>query len=182
MGVFIISPNDKGGRLYNAPEKLKNIVKPNTPIQWNAKFCLQDPAIHTLSFGMIEKSHFDEMKGIFPVSVPLNETDSKILNEMDRQLLLDPYALYSGYDLANDPSGLNIPEILRMRRMWKCYDMIEFGKFRYNLFEPEHHWFPGEFAIENYIAKIDMSKVPANIPLKEMIAESHRAFYKLKKS
>src|SRR3972149_1026032 len=180
MGVFIISPNDKGGQLFNAPQKLKDITAPATPIQWNAHFCLANPAVHTLSFGMTHESHVEEMMGIFPSSIPLNETDSKILQNMNNQVFSDTYALYEGYDLLNDPSGLNIPEILRMRKMWKCYDMLEFGQYRYNLFEPDHHWFAGNFATPAHIAKINMSKVPPNIPLKEMIAECHQAFYKPK--
>ena len=85
---------------------------------------------------------------------------------MNEQLYSDPYALYEGYELLGDPSGLNIPEILRMRKMWKCYDMKEFGEYRYNLFEPEHHWFAGNFATPGYVEKIDISKVPENIPRK----------------
>lgn len=180
MGVFIISPNDKGGRLYEPSDKLKQLTAPASPIQWNARFCLQDPAIQTLSFGMTEKSHFDEMNGIFPTAVPLNEKDREILVKMDQQLLTDPYSYYLGYDLQNDPSGLNIPEILRLRRMWKCYDLKTFASKRYNMFEPTHHWFPGEYGTEEHIDKIDMTKVPVNIPLKEIISEVHENFYKPK--
>ena len=177
MGVFIISPNDKGGQLFNPPEKLRKLSMPFTPIQWNARFCLQNPEIHTLSFGMTDSSHFEEMNGIFPVSVPFNNSEKEILFELDKQRLSDPFSEYHGYDLINDPSGINIPEILRMRRMWKCYDMLEFGKYRYNLFDPAHHWFAGEFATPDKIAGIDMSKVPSEIPLKEMLTEAHNAFY-----
>ena len=77
MGVFIISPNDKGGQLFKAPQKVKDAVKPLTPIQWNARFCLQNPAIHTLSFGMTEASHFEEMKGIFQTQLTLVSTRTK---------------------------------------------------------------------------------------------------------
>ena len=66
MGVFIISPNDKGGQLFKAPNKVRKATSLLTPIQWNARFCLQNPAIHTLSFGMHQKPHFEENKGIFP--------------------------------------------------------------------------------------------------------------------
>ena len=180
MGVFIISPNDKGGKLYNAPEKLKQLTAPLTPIQFNARFCLQNPAIHTLSFGMTEGTHFDEMMGIFPFSVPLSKEDREIVERMDNQRKEDPYAYYDGYDLQNDPSGINIPEVLRMRMMWKCYDMLEFGKFRYNLMSEDHHWFPGRFASQENLGKINMENVPSNIPLKDMLLETHNAFYKLK--
>ena len=43
MGVFIISPNDKGGHLYNPPPVLRELTAPLTPIQFNARFCLRLP-------------------------------------------------------------------------------------------------------------------------------------------
>lgn len=181
MGVFIISPNDKGGQLFNAPEKLKKLTSPLTPIQWNARFCLRLPSVHTLSFGMTEASHFEEMKGIFPAQYPLSVADQKIQFELDKQVLNDNYANYEGYETINDPSGINIPEVLRMRRLWKCYDMLGFGQYRYNMMKENDDWIPGVFATKNRIEKIDMTNVPKNIPLKEMLAETHEAFYKVKK-
>ncbi|MBN2612283.1 MAG: aldo/keto reductase [Bacteroidales bacterium] len=178
MGVLIISPNDKGGQLYNAPEKLKSLTTPLTPIQWNARFCLGSPAVHTLSFGITEPAQFDEMTGIFPAPVPMSPDDKKILLEMDSQQLNDPYSGYNGYDMANDPSGINIPEVLRLRKLWKCYNMIDFCRYRYNLFEEHHHWFPGKPADKTNIEKINMAKVPKNIPLKEILLEAHEAFHK----
>src|SRR5688572_28800546 len=52
MGVFIISPNDKGGQLFNAPARLRELCAPLTPIQFNARFCLKTPHVHTLTLGM----------------------------------------------------------------------------------------------------------------------------------
>ncbi len=177
MGVFIISPNDKGGQLFNAPQKVKNAVKPLTPIQWNARFCLQNPAIHTLSFGMTEKSHFEEMKGIFPVTVPWTEQEQKSKQILDNFLNDDPYSGYDGYELENDPSGLNIPEMLRYRKLWKCYDMVDYGKYRYKTMGENSHWLSGGFAFNTRIQNIDYSKVPADIPLKNMLKETHRELY-----
>ncbi len=181
MGVFIISPNDKGGRLFDAPASLRDLTLPATPIQWNARFCLQNPAVHTLSFGMTEPAHVEEMKGIFPVSVPLADSDREILQKLDQQLMNDPYATYEGYELANDPSGINIPEVLRMRRIWKCYGMEDFARYRYNMLQPDHHWFPGKFATKENTAKIDFSKVPAGIPLAEILYETHQGLHTPKK-
>ena len=180
MGVFVISPNDKGGRLFNSPQKLVNITSPSTPIQWNARFCLSNPAIHTLSFGMTEKEHVDEMLGIFPSSVPLSKKDSEILYELEKQKLLDPYSGYEGYELQNDSSGINIPEILRFRKLLKCYDMKDYGVYRYNMFVENDDWFPGKFPFKEAIDKIDMTKVPKNIPLKKLISETHRELYRPK--
>lgn len=177
MGVFIISPNDKGGQLFNAPLKVKDAVKPLTPIQWNARFCLQNHSVHTLSFGMTEANHFKEMKGIFPVSVPWPEWEKQGKVNLEKYLLNDPYSGYDGFDLQDDPSGINIPEILRLRKLWKCYDMSAFGKYRYKTFGDNSHWLPGTFAFDSNIDKIDFSKVPEYIPLKKMLKEAHREFY-----
>jgi predicted aldo/keto reductase-like oxidoreductase len=55
--------------------------------------------------------------------------------------------------------------------------MSEFGKYRYKTFEEKSHWLPGFQAFNTNIDKIDLSKVPANIPLKKMLAESHHEFF-----
>jgi len=127
-GVLIISPNDKGGQLFSPPPVLTDITYPYTPVQWNARFCLSMPAVHTLSFGITEPVHFDEIRGIFPTSIPLTLEDQEIMHNLKRRELDDKYASYEGYDLQGDPSGINIPDILRLRKMWKCYEMKEFAQ------------------------------------------------------
>ena len=59
-GVFIISPNDKGGRLFEPSQKLQDLCAPLTPIQFNGKWCLKHPEIQTLSFGMTEEAHLQK--------------------------------------------------------------------------------------------------------------------------
>ena len=60
MGVFIISPNDKGGMLYQPPAKLTQATSPLSPMEFNTLFCLRDPRIHTLSIGAARPTDFDE--------------------------------------------------------------------------------------------------------------------------
>ncbi|MCU4162836.1 aldo/keto reductase [Carboxylicivirga caseinilyticus] len=177
MGVFIISPNDKGGQLYKAPEKIKKAIPNTTPIQWNARFCLSNPAIHTLSFGMTELAHFEEMKGIFPTHVPLKESDQKIKFNLDQMINDDPYASFDAYQLEEDPSELDIPLLLHWRKLWKCYDLLAFAKYRYKELKTPNHWVPGVYATPDAIDKIDFSKVPDNFPLREMLNELHHALY-----
>jgi predicted aldo/keto reductase-like oxidoreductase len=38
MGVFIISPNEKGGMLFKPSTKVAELCKPITPIQFNGRF------------------------------------------------------------------------------------------------------------------------------------------------
>lgn len=100
---------------------------------------------------------------------------------MDEQKLLDPYSGFEGYSMINDPSGLNIPEILRFRMLLKCYDMRDFGLYRYNMFQEKDHWFPGQFPTEENLKKIDLNRCPPNIPLVELIKETHAELYRPKK-
>jgi predicted aldo/keto reductase-like oxidoreductase len=175
MGVFIISPNDKGGQLFHAPARLRELTAPLTPIQFNARFCLRTPHVHTLSFGMTEPAHCEEMLGALPVSVPLSAADLEIQRRLDAQV--DAVSSYDGHELANDPSGINIPEVLRFRRMLACYDMREFGRYRYNMFQPNSEWFWGEFATEENLEKVDRSRLPPGVPVIEMLREAHRELF-----
>ncbi len=181
LGVFIISPNDKGGQLSTPPQKLMNLTKPYSPIQWNAKFCLSNPNIHTLTFGLPVTSSFNQLVGIFPISSPLSNDQQQIKEKLDDQKKLDPYADFDGYEMLKDPSGINIPEVLRFRKMWKCYDMKDFGIYRYNMFKENDYWFQGAFPNKENLKKIDLSKCPANIPIINLIKETHEALYKQKK-
>eukprot|EP00329_Picozoa_sp_Boothbay-MS584-11_P001683 20523_4 len=47
MGVFIISPTDKGGQLYMPPAKFAKACEPLSPIEFNNLWLLSDPAIPT---------------------------------------------------------------------------------------------------------------------------------------
>ncbi len=177
MGVFIISPNDKGGHLFKPPPLLSELTHPLSPLQFNARFCLRRPEVHTLSFGLTQASQFEQIAGIFPASTPLSQEDLAIQHKLDARLGVDPKSAYDGYELQSDPSGINIPEVLRLRRMYKCYDMLEFARYRYNMFEEKGDWHPGCFATDDAIALLDETRVPADVPLREMLSEAHRALY-----
>ena len=180
MGVFIISPNDKGGQLSRPPKKLKELTAPLHPIHFNARFCLSHPSVHTLTFGLPVTVQFDDINGIFPAPAPLSTEDAKIKQLLDNQKLLDPYAGFDAYCMENDPSGLNIPEILRFRTLWKCYDMKDFGLYRYNMFQEKDHWFPGNFPTKENLQHIDLTRCPSDIPLIELIKETHEGLYRPK--
>ena len=60
IGVFIISPNEKGGMLWKPSAIVQHLVKPLTAIQFNGRCCLEHPEITTLSMGMHEPEHFSQ--------------------------------------------------------------------------------------------------------------------------
>ena len=173
MGVFIISPNDKGGRLYKPSQLLRELTAPLTPIQWNARFCLRTPHVHTLSFGMTAPSHFDEMRGIFPVSAPLEDRDQRTLERMDARAAAVPGGNYEGWEHERDESGINVPEVLRMRRMLLGYAMESFGRYRYNMFGTGDSWFPGVKCTEENLRKLDTSKFPSDVDIKALLRDAH---------
>jgi len=173
MGVFIISPNDKGGRLFRPPPRLRELTAPLTPIQWNARFCLRTPEVHTLSFGMTEPAHFDEMRGVLPAQAPLSAQDAAILARMDAQLERVPHAGYEGWELETDPSGINVPEVLRLRRMLLGWDMQHYGRFRYNMFGTGDSWYPGQKCTDENLARMDRARLPRDVDVLALLRETH---------
>ncbi len=180
LGVFIISPNDKGGQLFNPSSLLRDLTAPLTPIQFNARWCLQTPMVHTLSFGMTEPAHVTEMSGLFPVAIPLDAATREAQNRLDARLSADPASAWEGWEYLGDPSGINIPEVLRFRRMMTCYDLRDFGRYRYNMLQAKGDWFPGVFATPDAVARVDPRKAPPGIDVRALLSEAHAAFYEAK--
>lgn len=182
MGVFIISPNDKGGQLFNPPQKLKDLCAPLNPIQFNARFCLSHPEVHTMSFGMNRPEHFDTLPGIFNDGCYLSDGDLARKLALDRQIetLGDTHCTYCS-DCLPCPENINIPEVLRFRNMWKAWDMEGFGKYRYNMLEEKGHWFPGRFASACTDCGDCLPRCPVKLPIPALLRETHNGLFVPKK-
>ena len=181
MGVFIISPNDKGGKLYTPPPKLTNLCSPLHPMQFNALYCLNRPQVHTLSCGASKPSDFDchieTLEHYDNIGATINYIEECLRNEMDNVLGKD-WCLnwHKGLPHYVDvPGEVNIMEILRLWTYAKSLDLVEWGKMRYNLLGQGDHWFPGE-----HVSKLDLNRVknclgssPFADQIPEVLAQAH---------
>lgn len=173
MGVFIISPSDKGGKLYAPPPKLVELCQPLSPMMFNDLFCLSHPEIHTLSLGAARPTDFDEHLQVLSLLDRADEILPPILERLEQaaiamlgrewvktwQVGLPSYEVTSG--------RVNIPVILWLRNLALSYDMIDYARMRYNLLGNGGHWFPGAKA--DNIDGLTFNSCLANSPHQDII-------------
>ena len=182
MGVFIISPSDKGGKLYAPPPKLVELCQPLSPMVFNDLFCLSHPQVHTLSLGAARPSDFDEHLKVLPLLERADEILPPILEKLEGEaikILGEDWVKTWHLGLPKPeetPDGINIKTILWLRNLTLAYNMIEYAKARYNLLGNGGHWFPGNRAAS--AGNFDLSECLANSPhadrIPSFLAETHQ--------
>jgi predicted aldo/keto reductase-like oxidoreductase len=173
MGVFIISPNDKGGKLYQPPPKLVDFCQPLTPMQFNDLYCLSHPQVHTLSIGAAKPTDFDEhvlaLNEYDRLHEIVPEIEARLRRELDRVLGRE-WILHWREGLPeymDVPGQINVTEILRLWTYAKALDLVSWGKMRYNLLGNADHWFPGEHG--GRLSEVDLEPVLTGSRFRERI-------------
>lgn len=145
MGVFIISPADKGGYLYTPPPKLEQLCDPFSPLELNYRFLLGDRRITTLSVGPANPEELTAPLSVANRDESLTPQELEALSRLETQKAeaLGTDNCSQCYACLPCPENIHIPEVLRLRNLAVAYEMTEFSKYRYQMFENAGHWFPG---------------------------------------
>ncbi|OSM01473.1 aldo/keto reductase [Magnetofaba australis] len=177
MGVFIISPNDKGGHLYAAPEPLLQQTAPLHPVTFNERFILANPQIHTMSLGLSEPAHMDlhlktlQTEGDAPFWSAAERSIDRRMQEAAAESAL--FACGHCVNCLPCPERINIPEVLRMAHLAQVHHMLPFGQTRYGEMDPNGVWFPG--AAANICTRCNecLPRCPQNLNIPERLFAAH---------
>ncbi|MGK7892608.1 MAG: aldo/keto reductase [Xenococcus sp. (in: cyanobacteria)] len=178
LGVFIISPGDKGGRLYTPPKTLQELCQPFSPIELTYRFLTSDHRITTLSVGAANPDELlfllrEDQKSNWIDPLTLEETKKleKLQQHLEQSLNSD--LCRQCYQCLPCPETINIPEILRLRNLAVAYDMNDYGQYRYRMLENAGHWFPGKKGDHCTECGDCLPRCPQNLDIPKLLKDTH---------
>lgn len=175
LGVFIISPGDKGGLLYTPSATLRQLCHPFTPLELTYRFLLSDPRITTLSVGAANPQELTLPLQLADRTDPLTDLEQQRLAQIEAQShqRLQHDRCSQCYQCLPCPEAIQIPEVLRLRNLAVAYDMTEFGQYRYRMFENAGHWFPGRKANRCTDCGDCLPRCPEQLNIPALLRDTH---------
>mmetsp|Transcript_28287 Transcript_28287/g.41959 ORF Transcript_28287/g.41959 Transcript_28287/m.41959 type:complete len:492 (-) Transcript_28287:43-1518(-) len=159
MGIFVISPFDKGGRLYAPSRKLRSLTLPEMePIDYGSQWLFnhgeldeENAPVHTMTIGAARPSDLDEpaIAAFLHANVNANTTNreemikkvkivSKRLYEAEVEALGEDWVKnwwvnVPNCDTVND--AYNFGQMVWLHNIVKAWGMLDFAKDRYAVFD-----------------------------------------------
>lgn len=176
MGIFIISPADKGGQLYTPPEQLQALCDPFSPLKLNYRFLLSDRRITTLSVGPATPAELALPLSVADQDGPLTPEEQEVLQQLEthQKTALGTDHCSQCYQCLPCPETINIPEVLRLRNLAIAYNMTAFGQYRYRMFENAGHWFPGVKANRCTDCGDCLPRCPQGLNIPALLEDAHQ--------
>lgn len=179
MGILIISPADKGGQLYKAPPKLRELAAPHTPLTLNARWLFDFPEVTTLTLGAKHPAEFDEHLRVADDTGPLRPEERAIFDRLEQSAAdaLGATRCTQCYACLPCPEDIHIPEVLRLRNLAEAYAMDDFARYRYRMFENASHWYPGKKADKCTGCGECLPKCPEKLDIPTLLKETHERLF-----
>ena len=186
MGVFVISPFDKGGALYASSKKLRSLTLPDLdPMEFGALWLWQhalhsgeegDAAIHTITIGVARPSDLDEP--YFASLMVRNDAASalsKVRAVKDRlgKAFDDVhgggwnYEWFKGLPTCyGSKTGVDFTQYVWLYNLIKAYGMLFFAKARYNTGKGNRSKWDDKLTYEENMVKQDWGYMPGLAPVR----------------
>lgn len=188
IGIFIISPSDKGGHLHSPSPRLQDLCAPLSPMLFNDLYCLDNQGVGTISVGASEPHHFDEHLKVLPFlqsgdMAAMRKVEARlrsVMSEVTGHERPDHFwHSFRGWD--QTVGSINIKMTLWLANIYRAWDMRSFATERYAMLNRGSAWVQGNDGTQ--AAELDFSETVrpddwSADKLKELLVEAHQLLKK----